>query len=56
MWKLIEPEGEVVQVAHIPVQDWLLTGVSFAGGTERTHLAASAYDQALIQSWRCEKM
>ena len=56
VWKLIEPEGKVVHVAHIPVQDWLLTGVSFAGGTERTHLAASAYDQALIQSWRCEKM
>jgi len=56
VWKCSEPDGRITQVAHVTVTDWLLSGVAFVGGTERTHVAASAYDQAAIQLWRLDAM
>ena len=36
------------------VADWLLTGVSFAGGQERTHVVTSAYDNAALIAYRLD--
>ncbi len=54
VWSLAEPTPTLTHVEHTKVQDWLLTGVSFCGGHERSHVACSAYDTAAVQSWRLD--
>jgi len=57
VWKCLEPEGKVVHCAHIGVTDWLLSGVAFVGGgSDKTHLATTAYDQAAIMSVKIDKI
>ena len=43
--------GSISHVAYIESQDSLLTGLAYCGGTPRDFLAASAYDEELIQAW-----
>lgn len=56
VWKCLEPDGKIQHCGNITATDWLLCGVAFIGGAESTHLAASAYDQAAISSWRIDAM
>ena len=45
---------QISNVAMIPAADALLTGVAFGGGFDKTHLLATAYDQAAIHAWRLD--
>ena len=46
--------AQVAHVVSIPVPDALLAGVTFCGGFEKSHVAASAYDVAALQAWKID--
>jgi len=54
VWSMNESTGKLGHVAHYQATDWLLTGVAFSGGQDRSHLIATAYDQAAIQAWKLD--
>ena len=54
VWSLAEPAPKLSHMQHVPVTDWLLTGVAFCGGADGTHVAVTAYDAAALQAWRLD--
>ena len=56
LWALTETGAapKVTSAGHITAPDALLTGVAFCGGFDKTHVAASAYDQAALQAWKLD--
>ena len=57
VWKCDERSGgKILHCTHIAATDWLLTGLGFVGGADRSHVVASAYDHAALQAWRIDSM
>jgi len=54
VWRMDEQSGRLSHVSSLQAADWLLTGVAFTGGNDRTHLIATAYDQPFIQGWKVD--
>lgn len=51
VWDFVDPT-KVAHLYSIPVADALLCGVAFCGGNERDTICATAYDQAIVHSWK----